>query len=128
MKNMKTSTMKKVVVKCGEFWTDEHDIDSEIFDDVYVEAATRSIERLQNTPDFKVTVVIDAWEKKDAKKPEKHFCYNTYRILLNAAMHEKAENLRQNFLRARNLDLATENLRGDNESSVEQPDSGSLGQ
>ena len=114
-KYMKSSTLKKVVVKCADFWMDEFEIDSEIFDDVYVEAATRAIERRKAQDDFKVTVILECWEKKDFKRPEKHFCYNTYRVLINAGMHEKAEMLRYNFMRMHGIDLQKESLKGDNE-------------
>ena len=58
MKNyMKTSTVKKIVVKCGKFWMDEIEINSEIFDDVYLEAATRAVEKRKDMSDFKVTVI-----------------------------------------------------------------------
>ena len=78
MKNyMKTSTFKKIVVKCGKFWMDEHTVDSEIFDDVYLEAATRAIERQKNTPGFKVTIVLECWEKRDFKNIIR-FCQRLY--------------------------------------------------
>lgn len=112
--NMKSSTLKKVVVKCADFWEDEFSIDPEIFDDVYVEAATRAIEKRKDLPGFKVTVILETWEKKDAKKPEKHFCYNTYRILINAGLYEKAEMLRLNFLSMHGIDLQKESLNGEN--------------
>lgn len=115
-KYMKSSTLKKVVVKCSDFWMDELEIDSEIFDDVYVEAATRAIEKRKDLPGFKVTVIIETWEKKDFKKPDRHFCYNTYRILINAGMHGKAEMLRLNFLRMHGVDLQKESLKGENDT------------
>lgn len=114
--NMKSQSIKKIVVKCADFWTDEFEIDSEVFDDVYAEAATRSVERRKDLPGFKVTVVIECWEKKDLKNPEKHFCYNTYRILINAGLHEKAEIFRNNFMKASNIDLQKENLKGEDEN------------
>lgn len=119
---MKSSTLKKVVVKCADFWMDEIEIESEIFDDVYVEAATRAVEKRKDLPGFKVTVVIETWEKKDFKKPAKHFCYNTYRILINAGMHSKAEMLRLNFIKLHGIDLQKESLRGEN-GNTDKPES-----
>jgi hypothetical protein len=113
--SMKSSAIKKIVVKCADFWTDEFDIDSETFDDVYVEAATRAIEKRKNLPGFKVTVILETWEKKDVKKPNKHYCYNTYRVLINAGMHEKAEMLRLNFMTMHGIDLQKESLKGEDE-------------
>ena len=123
-KYMKSSALKKIVVKCASLWMDEFEIDPEIFDDVYVEAATRSIEKRKDEPGFRVTVILETWEKKDFKKPDKHFCYNTYRILINAGMHQKAEMLRINFLQMHGIDLQKESLKGeDNDGDTNKPKS-----
>lgn len=119
-KYMKSATLKKVVVKCSDFWMDEVEIDSEVFDDVYVEAATRAIEKRKDLPGFKVTVILETWEKRDFKKPEKHFCYNTYRVLINAGMHTKAEMLRINFMKMHGIDLQKESLKGEN-GNIDKP-------
>jgi len=132
-KNMKAQMLKKIVVKCADFWMDELEVDSDIFDDIYLEAATRAIEKRKDLPGFKVTIVIETWEKKDFKKPERHFCYNTYRVLVNAGLHDKAEMLRLNFMRMHGVDLQKENLRGNNDgiapnkSELDAPRSGSEG-
>lgn len=115
--SMKSSAIRKIVVKCADFWTDEFDIDADIFDDVYVEAATRAIEKRKNLPGFKVTIILETWDKKDVKKPDKHYCYNTYRVLINAGMHEKAEMLRLNFMSMHGIDLQKESLRGDDDDN-----------
>ena len=112
---MKSPALKKVIVMCSDFWIDEIEIDPEMFDDIYVEAATRAVEKRKGLPGFKITVVLETWEKKDFKKPEKHFCYNTYFILINAGMYAEAEMLRLNFWRVRGIDLQKESLKGDNE-------------
>jgi len=131
--NMKLQALKKIVVKCADFWTDEFEIDSETFDDVYVEAATRAVERRKDLPGFKVTVTIECWEKKDLKIPEKHFCYNTYRVLVNAGLHKKAEIFRENFKKVSNIDLQKESLKGEDEddrgniTTTNTTNSGSLG-
>ena len=111
--------MKKIVVKCDEYWMDEYEIDSEIFDDVYLESATRAVEKRKNQPGFKVTVMVECWEKKDFKKPEKHFCYNTYLILINAGMHEKAEILRKNFMKLYSIDLQKDSIKGENKNGTD---------
>ena len=119
---MKSSVLKKIVVKCASLWVDEFEIDPEIFDDVYVEAATRAIEKRKDESGFRVTVILETWEKKDFKRPEKHFCYNTYRILINAGMHEKAEMMRTNFLKMHGIDLQKESLKGeDNNGDISNP-------
>lgn len=131
-KYMKTSKVKKIVVKCANFWMDEFEVDSEIFDDVYVEAATRAVESRQATPGFKVGIMIECWEKKDFAKPHKHFAYNTYFVLINAGLYEKAEMMRHNFLKMYGSDLATQSLKDDGISDgtttdIKQSDSGSVG-
>lgn len=122
-KYMKSSALKKIIVKCASLWIDEFEIDPEIFDDVYVEAATRAIEKRKEEPGFKVTVILETWEKKDFKRPEKHFCYNTYRILINAGMHKKAEMLRMNFLQMHGIDLQKESLKGEEDGNTNEPKS-----
>ena len=83
IKNMKkeNSKIKKVVVKCDKFWMDEFEIDSDIFSDIYMEAATRAIEKRKNVEGFKLTAVLECWEKKHYNIPDKHFCYNTYFVM-----------------------------------------------
>ena len=129
-KNMKSTDTKKIVVKCADFWMDEYEIDSELFDDVYVEAATRAVEKRMKMPNFMVAVIIECWEKKDFKKSDKHYCYNTYRVLINAGMHNKAEILRSNFMKLHGIDLQKESLKGENQdngdTTIRQPNSGSI--
>jgi hypothetical protein len=126
-KSMKPTALKKIIVKCADFWVDELEIDPEVFDDVYVEAATRAIEKRKDLDGFKITVVLECWEKKDFKKLDKHFCYNTYYILINAGMYEKAEMLRLNFIRMHGIDLQKESLKGDNGDNGNTPNSKSSG-
>lgn len=120
MKKSKKTTklkLKTVVVKCSNLWQDEIKIDADIFDDIYVEAATRCIEKRKDDPDFKLAVVLECWEKKDVKIPEKHFCYNTYRVMYNAGLYKKAEILRSNFLSIHKFDLRNEPLRGESDDN-----------
>lgn len=111
-KYMKSSTIKKVVVKCLD-WKEEINVDSSIFDDIYMEAATRAIEKRKNLPKLELAVIMECWEKKDMKDPTMHFIYNTYFVLINSSMHEKAEILRLNFLKEYKLDLRKEKLKDD---------------
>ena len=119
MKNIAEKTnIKRIVVKCANFWMDELEIDSEIFDDVYLEAATRAIENKKKSLEkFDITVFLECWEKKDFAKPNKHFCYNTYYVLINSGMHENAEIFRSNCIKINKIDLRLENLKGDNDES-----------
>lgn len=115
MKKMKATSLKKVVVQCSTFWKDEYEIDSNVFDDVYMEAATRAVEKRKSEEGFKVAVIVECFEKKDAKNSDKHYCYNTYFVLVNAGLHDKAEMLRLNFLKLHGIDLQKESIRGDEE-------------
>jgi hypothetical protein len=111
--SMKKSTLKKVVVKCGQFWEDVITVDSSLFDDVYMEAATRAMEKRKLEPDLKVTVMMICWLKKDEKNINKHFSYNTYFILINSGLHAKAELMRAAFFNQYKIDLRFEKLKED---------------
>lgn len=110
-KYMKAKTLKTVVVKCFD-WQDEIEVDSSVFDDVLMEGATRAVEKRKALEGFKVAVVIECWEKQYAKNADKHFVYNTYFVLINAGIYEKAEILRLNFLKLHGIDLQKESLKG----------------
>lgn len=110
--NMKLSTLKKIVVQCLPFWKDEIEIDSNIFEDIYMEAATRAIEKRKYEEGFKVTIVIECFEKKNVKNPDLHYCYNMYFVLVNAGLHNKAEMLRLNFRNLHKIDLQKESIKG----------------
>jgi len=113
-KSIEVPKIKTIVVKCLNR-TDTIDVDENLFDDTYMEAATRFLEKNRSVPDFSVSVVITCYEKKDEKDVNKHICYNTYLVLINSALHEKAEMLRLNFLKTYKIDLQKESLHG-NES------------
>ena len=111
MKNSIKSKFKKVVVKCLD-WTEEFNIDSTIFNDVYVEAATRALEKRKDGEKFLVTVVMETFLKSDTNKAQKHYVYNTYFVLINAGLYFKAEMMRLNFLKSHGIDLRKESLKG----------------
>ena len=106
------SKEKKVIVKCLD-WIEEFNIDPNIFDDVYMEAATRALEKRKDGEKFLVTVVMETFLKSDIKKAKKHYVYNTYFVLINAGLHFKAEIMRLNFLKSHGIDLRKESLKGD---------------
>lgn len=110
------SKLKKVVVKCLD-WTEEFEIDPTIFDDIYMEAATRALEKRKDGEKFLVTVVMECYIKSDAKKSNKHYVYNTYFVLVNAGLHFKAEMMRLNFLKSHGIDLRKESLKGDEDGT-----------
>jgi len=114
---MKSASIKKIVVKCLN-WKEEFDIDSSIFDDVYMEAATRAIEKKRKEPNFKIAVIMECYEKKDVRKKDAHFIYNTYFVLNNVGMYHKAELLRINFLKEHGIDLKLESIKGDDQNGT----------
>lgn len=113
-KKMKSSKVKTVIVECklkDSIDTKEFDIDSELFDDILMEAATRFTEKYVKRQNVKISPVLSAWEKKDAKNYEKHICYNSYYVIINAGFHRKAEIMRKNFMAATGIDLKLEKLK-----------------
>lgn len=118
---MKSSGIKKIIVKCLN-WREEIEIDSAVFDDVYMEAATRAIEKRMKLPNFNIAVVMECYDKKDVRKKDKHFVYNTYFVLVNVGQHHKAELLRMNFLKEHGVDLQKESMKGEDENGTNPTD------
>ncbi len=113
---MKSSRIKTIVVECkmkNSLETKEFDIDPEIFDDVYMEAATRFAEQHVIKPGVKISPILTTYEKKDEKNPDKQFCYNSYYVIINAGFYRKAEIMRRNFFAVSGIDLQKEKLKGE---------------
>lgn len=113
-KKMKSSKIKTVIVECklrDDVYTKQFDIDSEIFDDILLEASTRFAEQHVRKQNVKIAPILTAWEKKDTKNYDKYFCYNSYYIIINAGFHRKAEIMRKNFMTATGIDLKSEKLK-----------------
>jgi len=109
MKTMKTSATKTVVVRLTSDNVQEFEIDTEIFDDPLLEAATRAVERTRKQRYGIIRAVTECWDKK---LPKKSFLYNSYWILVNASCYAKAEQLRDKFKMQTKCDLAKEPLHG----------------
>lgn len=108
-KIMKSSATKTVVVRLTADNIQEFDIDSEIFDDPYMEAATRAVEKTKSQKHGIIRAVTECWDKKD---PKKAVMYNSYWVLVNAACYKKAEILRDKFKMQTDCDLAKEPIHG----------------
>jgi hypothetical protein len=106
---MKSSAIKTVVVRLTADNVSEFDIDTEIFDDPYLEAATRAVEKIKTRRGGIIRAVTECWGKKVPKKSQ---MYNSYWILVNAACYVKAEQLRDKFKMQTNCDLKLEPLHG----------------
>jgi len=116
--SMKSSEIKRIVVKCMN-WKDEFEINTTIFDDAYMEAATRAIEKRIGTPNFKMAIVMECSEKN--KKNIAPVIYNSYFVLINAGQHLKAEALRTNFLKEHGVDLRSESMKGEDGNNTTEP-------
>lgn len=108
-KIMKQSAIKTIVVSLTADNVSEFDINTEIFDDPFMEAATRAVEKCKKSRGAIIRPVTVCWEKKTPKKTE---IYNSYWILVNAGCYKKAEQLREKFKAQHDKDLKTEPLHG----------------
>ena len=82
------------------------------FDDYRLEACTQALEKVIQTGNTLVTALIQCWDEPVKKQGKKISIYNTYKLLINAGFHEKAEVLRSIFFMKTNVDLAEEPIKG----------------
>ena len=108
-KIIKSRGVKTIVVRLTTDNVQEFDVDCNIFDDPYIEAATRAIETTKKYTHGIVRAIAECWEKKD---PKKTVMVNSYWILVNASCYRKAELLREKFKFQTECDLAKEPLHG----------------
>ncbi len=106
---MKSSAIKTIVVRLTSDNIQEFDIDTEIFDDPFLEAATRAVEYTRKQKYGIIRAVTECWEKR---LPKISHVYNSYFILVNASCFIKAEQLRQKFMMQTQCDLSLEPLHG----------------
>ena len=102
---MKSSATKTIVVRLTADDVQEFDIDEKVFDDPFLEAATRAVEKSKNQKGSIIRPVTQCWEKSN---PKRGALYNSYWILVNAACYAKAEQLREKFKAQTECDLAKE--------------------
>jgi len=98
--------MKKVIV----FLDNENyemDIDSSVFENYMLEACTQVIERLFSAGNYKVAATMYC-EERVGKKSKYGHTYNTYKVIINAGYHSRAEILRSICLKNDKVDWATE--------------------
>jgi hypothetical protein len=113
IKTMKPSTIKTVVVRLTADNVNEFSVDVDIFDDPFMEAATRAVEKSKEIKRGIIRPVIECWEKND---PKRSYLYNSYWVLVNAACYKKAELLRDKFKMQYDHDLALEPKNGSKSS------------
>ncbi len=108
---MKSSKIKNIVVKLSADNIINVSVDAEIFDDPLLEAATQAIEQCQKKKFGIIRPIAECWEKKHARSPKKHELFNSYWLLVNAALYDKAELLRDRFKQQNNVDLRKEPIK-----------------
>jgi hypothetical protein len=109
-KSMKSLvTTKIIVVRLTADNVNEFEIDTDVFDDPFMEAATRAVEKAKTKSHGMIRPIAECWEKKS---PKKSYMYNSYWILVNAACYKKAELLREKFKFQHDCDLAKEPMCG----------------
>lgn len=106
-KTMKQSTIKTVVAKVDPENVVEYTIDTDVFDDPFMEAATRLIEVIEKKKTIGAIIkhVVECWDKTEPKTS--YVVYNTYWVLVNAGCYKKAERLRDKFKMQNDIDLAS---------------------
>lgn len=104
---MKSSVIKKIVVRISADNEFTFEVDSEVHDDVFLEAATRAMETLKTKKYAIIHAFTQCWEEKT---PKKSYIYNSYKILTNAGRYRTAELLREKFKKQTDCDLKNEPL------------------
>ena len=102
---MKSSSIKTIVVRLTAEDIFEIEVNCNIFDDPFMEAATRAVEKIKARKYGMIKPITIVWDKPT---PDKTYLYNSYWILVNAACYKKAEILREKFKIQSDNDLAKE--------------------
>ena len=108
-RTMKSSAIKTIVVSLTADNVSEFEVNMDIFDDPFLEAATRAVEKCRKAKGAIIRPITSCWEKKT---PKKVHMYNSYWILVNAGCYDKAEQLREKFKMQHDVDLKNEPLHG----------------
>lgn len=106
---MKSSAIKTVVVSLTADNLSEFEINMDIFDEPFMEAATRAVEKNKGVAGAIIRPITTCWDKK---LPKKTYMYNSYWILVNAGCYAKAEQLREKFKMQHDVDLKNEPFHG----------------
>ncbi len=111
-RTMKSSTAKVVIVKINGKKS-RVPVDAAIHDDIFIEAATRVVEKHRKDMSFfhKIRIIGECYEKDDENTPSKHYQVNMYHILMNAGLYSVAELLREKAKNLHNVDLQLEPAR-----------------
>lgn len=108
---MRSKKIKKIIVKLSEENLHVIEVDPNVFDNPYMEAATQAIEKCKLRKHSLIRPIIECADDSNSKNKKKYF-FNSYWILINASLHEKAEILREKFKLQSNIDLSKEPMWG----------------
>lgn len=111
-RTMKSSTTKVVIVKINGK-KNQVTVDTAIHDDIFVEAATRVVEKQRGNASYftKTKLIGLCYLKDDHKNPERHQHVNLYYVLMNAGFYDLAELVRDKTKEAHKVDLQTQPMR-----------------
>ena len=84
------------------------DVEPDLFEDIFLEACTRLLERNIKSGNYTVGPYINVRLKRSRSKI---YTYNTYLVLINASHHYYAENLRTAFKKQTSIDLKCEPMK-----------------
>ena len=84
-------------------------VDTDIFDDIYVEACTRALESLLKENNLKMTPTMQCCVEESSEVSD-IVSVNTYKVLLNGSMPKQAEFLRQHLIKSMKIDWREEPL------------------
>jgi len=112
-KTMKSSTTNKVVIVKLNGKKSQITVDSAVHDDIFIEAATRVVEKYRNDMSFfhKIRIIGECYEKAEEADINKHYQINMYHILMNAGLYSVAELLREKAKNLHKVDLQLEPAR-----------------
>ena len=103
--------MKTMYVKTAN-WHKVINLDENLFENVFVEACTQAIElkssETKKGEDLLVNAVMYCTDLFSKKKSDQDKVINTYKILINAGKHDRAEMLRKIFIERMKVDLRDE--------------------
>ena len=99
------SNIKNIVVCMESSSTKEFEVDTDLFDDPYIEALTRAVEENKLKIHLKIRPGCVLWDKDEPKIP---YTYNSYFAMLNAGMYKRAELLREEIMVQYDIDLSKE--------------------
>ena len=109
-RTMKSSTSKVVIVEINGK-KNQVTVDSAIYDDIFIEAATRVVEKHRKNLSFfhKINCVGKCYEKTNDAVT--HYQINMYYVLMNAGLYSIAELLRTKTKDIHKVDLQDQPVR-----------------